>query len=160
MEDAGLEFLLDAVDRFPLREEFTDSLEHPDPVPLVVLSRRDAPLLRRGIQTLVLGADDMSEAKSRGSRGATHSGDCSLLQQGLLNRHRVNPEAPGWHESWLHLGSAPADRTPCLSRMSALEQLIRKYAEEPTKIVVQPELGLGFDSLEEAYDLQWRRDRT
>lgn len=30
MEDGGLELLPDAVQRFPLREEFADSLEHPD----------------------------------------------------------------------------------------------------------------------------------
>ncbi|KAM3258020.1 hypothetical protein ACQJBY_050010 [Aegilops geniculata] len=39
MKDAGLEFPLDAVDRFPLRAEFADSLDHPDPVPLEVLPR-------------------------------------------------------------------------------------------------------------------------
>ncbi|XBH88613.1 hypothetical protein VPH35_075879 [Triticum aestivum] len=37
MEDASMEFLLDAVDRFPLREEFADNLEHPDPITLVFL---------------------------------------------------------------------------------------------------------------------------
>lgn len=50
------------------------------------------------------------------------------------------------------MGSVPPDRAPCPSRMSALEQSIRKYAEEPTKIAVRPELGLSFDSLGEAYD--------
>lgn len=38
MEDNGLEFLLDAVDRFPLCEEFANILDHGDPVPLAVLS--------------------------------------------------------------------------------------------------------------------------
>lgn len=33
-----MEFLLDAVDRSPLREEFADSHEQPDPVPLVLLA--------------------------------------------------------------------------------------------------------------------------
>ena len=42
MEDAGLEFLLVAVDRFPLREEFEDNIKHPDPVPLVLLPTREA----------------------------------------------------------------------------------------------------------------------
>lgn len=42
MEEARLEFLLDAVDRFPLREEFADSLEHPDLVPLVLLANSGA----------------------------------------------------------------------------------------------------------------------
>lgn len=36
--------------------------------------------------------------------------------------------------------------------MSALEISIRKYAEQPDKSVVKPELGLSFDSLGEAYD--------
>ncbi|XBH56584.1 hypothetical protein VPH35_078375 [Triticum aestivum] len=39
IEDSGLEFLLDAVERFPLREEFADNLEHPDPIPLVLLPK-------------------------------------------------------------------------------------------------------------------------
>lgn len=56
MEDAGMEFLLDAVDRlgisdllsllffcrlflrFPLREEFADSHGQPDSIPLVLLA--------------------------------------------------------------------------------------------------------------------------
>lgn len=38
MEDAGLVFLLDAVDRFLLREELANNLEHPDPAPLLLLS--------------------------------------------------------------------------------------------------------------------------
>lgn len=63
----------------------------------------------------------------------------------------MNPEAPGWTKR-LRLGSAPPDRTPCPSRMSALEESIRKYAEESTKSVVRPTLGLTFDSLGEAYD--------
>lgn len=31
--------------------------------------------------------------------------------------------------------------------MSALEQLIRKYADEPTKSIIRPALGLSFNSL-------------
>uniref|UniRef100_A0A453JKB9 FAR1 domain-containing protein n=1 Tax=Aegilops tauschii subsp. strangulata TaxID=200361 RepID=A0A453JKB9_AEGTS len=52
----------------------------------------------------------------------------------------------------LRLDSAPPDRTPRASRMSALETSFRKFAEEPTKSVVRPELGLNFDSLGEAYN--------
>ena len=36
--------------------------------------------------------------------------------------------------------------------MSALETSFRKFAEEPTKSVVRPELGLNFDSLGGAYN--------
>ena len=32
-----MEFLLDAVDRFPVWEEFADNLDHIDPVPLMYL---------------------------------------------------------------------------------------------------------------------------
>lgn len=35
----GMEILMDPVDKFPLREEFADSLEHPDLMALVVLRR-------------------------------------------------------------------------------------------------------------------------
>ncbi|XP_020168482.1 uncharacterized protein [Aegilops tauschii subsp. strangulata] len=41
MEDARLEFLLDAVDRISLCEGFADSLDDPDPVPLAVFPRVD-----------------------------------------------------------------------------------------------------------------------
>ncbi|XBI81819.1 hypothetical protein VPH35_090645 [Triticum aestivum] len=64
---------------------------------------------------------------------------------------RVNREAPGWTKR-LRLGSAPPDRAPCPSRMSALELSVRKYREQPDKSVIRPELGLSFDSLGEAYD--------
>ena len=43
----------------------------------------------------------------------------------------------------LWLGSAPPDQTPCPSRMSGMEKSIRKYAEDPTKSVIRPELGLN-----------------
>ncbi|XBI03007.1 hypothetical protein VPH35_131481 [Triticum aestivum] len=39
MEDVGFEFLVDVVDRFPFRQDFADSLNLPDPVPLAVLPR-------------------------------------------------------------------------------------------------------------------------
>nr|XP_045086647.1 uncharacterized protein LOC109784847 isoform X2 [Aegilops tauschii subsp. strangulata] len=42
MEEKGLEFVLDLVVRIPIREEFADNLEHPDPVPLRLLPRGEA----------------------------------------------------------------------------------------------------------------------
>ncbi|KAE8777988.1 Protein FAR-RED ELONGATED HYPOCOTYL 3 [Hordeum vulgare] len=42
MEENGLEFVLDLVVRFPLREEFADNLEHLDPVPLRLLPMGEA----------------------------------------------------------------------------------------------------------------------
>ena len=44
---------------------------------------------------------------------------------------------------------------PRASRMSALEQSIHKFAEEPTKSAVKPDLGLSFYLLGDAYDLQF-----
>lgn len=44
MDDSGPAFLLDAVHRFSLREEFAENLEHPDPVPLVRLPNSRAGL--------------------------------------------------------------------------------------------------------------------
>ena len=52
----------------------------------------------------------------------------------------------------LRLRSAPPDRMPCPSRMSAQEVSIRKYVEEPTQSVITPELGISFDSLGDGYD--------
>uniref|UniRef100_A0A453LPQ0 Uncharacterized protein n=2 Tax=Aegilops tauschii subsp. strangulata TaxID=200361 RepID=A0A453LPQ0_AEGTS len=65
--DGGLEFLLDPVDRFPLREESADNLEHPDPVPLALLPRRE-----------IRGRKNASPTRSPQSTG------------------EVNHEAPGW----------------------------------------------------------------
>ncbi|KAM3352530.1 hypothetical protein ACQJBY_024021 [Aegilops geniculata] len=54
MEESDLEFVLDLVDRFPLREEFADNLEHPDPVLLRLLPRGRLALLARRIQMVNL----------------------------------------------------------------------------------------------------------
>lgn len=152
MEDAGLEFLLDAVDRFPLREEFADSLDHPDPVPLAVLPRDDvAPATPADSNAgsgcgqnvgCAVGAEPRADNRRRRQSSPTRSAQST---------DRVNPQAPGWTKR-LRLVNAPPDRTPCPSRMSAIEQSIHKFAEEPSKSVVRPELGLSFDSLGEAYD--------
>ncbi|XBJ28348.1 hypothetical protein VPH35_005469 [Triticum aestivum] len=89
------------------RYEFADSLEHPDPVPLAVLPRRDA--------SPVTPAD-------------------SMLAPGL-------PSMVLYCKFRLRVGSAPQDRTPGPSKMSALEQSIHKYAEEPMESVL--EIGFG-----------------
>ncbi|XBI88399.1 hypothetical protein VPH35_026368 [Triticum aestivum] len=99
MEDVELEFLLHAVDRcrFPLRDELADSLEHPDPVPLVVLPWRD--------DTSAEPADS-----NAGSGCGQHVGGAGTgwpLGDGRRRREasptrsaqstdHVNPEAPGW----------------------------------------------------------------
>ncbi|XP_037432873.1 uncharacterized protein LOC119299832 [Triticum dicoccoides] len=89
-----------------------------------------------------------------GAAAATQQGGHALRAESptrsAQSTGRVNPQAPGWTKR-LRLGSAPPDRVPCPSRMSALEISIRKYAEQPDKSVVKPELGLSFDSLGEAF---------
>ncbi|XBI38013.1 hypothetical protein VPH35_123183 [Triticum aestivum] len=91
-----------------------------------------------------------------GAAAATQQGGHALRAESptrsAQSTGRVNPQAPGWTKR-LQLGSAPPDRVACPSRMSALEISIRKYAEQPDKSVVKPELGLSFDSLGKAYSL-------
>ncbi|XBI87337.1 hypothetical protein VPH35_025446 [Triticum aestivum] len=128
-----MEFLLDAVDRFPMREEFADSLDNPDPVQLLYLLERGNATKDMGE---VNGVTEQAQVEDVGAAAATQQGGHGLLNQ----------------QTGLRLGSAPPDRVPCPSRMSALEISIRKYAEQPDKSVVKPELGLSFDSLGEAYD--------
>ncbi|XP_044351774.1 uncharacterized protein [Triticum aestivum] len=131
MYTAGMEFLLDAVDRFPIREEFANNLGQPDPVPLHFLLENGG---RRGN---VDGAD--SDGGSALAENVGGDGDGAAVV-GSRRKHaasptrsaqssdRVNPEAPGWTKR-LRLGSATPDRVPCPSRMSALELLMRKYPE-------------------------------
>jgi hypothetical protein len=52
----------------------------------------------------------------------------------------------------VRVGHARPDRTPCASRKSALEKSIREYAEKLGDDVIDPCLGITFDSLGEAYD--------
>uniref|UniRef100_M8BLX4 Uncharacterized protein n=1 Tax=Aegilops tauschii TaxID=37682 RepID=M8BLX4_AEGTA len=124
---------------FPQREEFAKILENPDTAHLVLLPTSEANRAEpadsnagSGCSQRV-GGDDLDKRQGAVRRKATEKVCCDV-------RMRLRP------------GSAPPDRTPCPSRMSALEQSICKYAEEPTKSVVRPALGLTFDSLGEAYD--------
>ncbi|XBJ22107.1 hypothetical protein VPH35_000542 [Triticum aestivum] len=151
MDIEGMEFLLDAVDRFPVWEEFADNLDHIDPVPLMYLLDNGAANqdirqgdVDSGITEMVCDGV-LTDAQVGGQRRRDESPTRSAQSTG-----RVNRQAPGWTKR-LRLGSVPPDRVPCPSRMSALE-LSSKYAEQPDKNVVRPELGLSFDSLGEAYD--------
>ncbi|VAH94278.1 unnamed protein product [Triticum turgidum subsp. durum] len=152
MEAEGMEFLLDAVDRFPAREEFADSLEHPDLVPLLYLLQNGEATEDR---VEANGESGLARVDDEGVGADRPHGErrprAESLTRSAQSTDRVNPQAPGWTKR-LRLGSAPPDRVPCPSRMSALEISIRKYAEQPDKSVVRPELGLSFDSLGEAYD--------
>lgn len=94
MEDAGMEFLLDAVDRFPIREEFADNVDQPDPVPLALLS----PV--RGSQG---GDDGHGAASGCGQRVGDSAGDAAKCGErrrreasptaSAQSTDRVNPEA-------------------------------------------------------------------
>uniref|UniRef100_A0ACD6AJR7 Uncharacterized protein n=1 Tax=Avena sativa TaxID=4498 RepID=A0ACD6AJR7_AVESA len=63
----------------------------------------------------------------------------------------VNPEAPGWIKR-VRVGGNAAKRTSCLNRVGALEKTIWSYVEKRGDHIVEPLLGLTFDSLGEAYD--------
>ncbi|XP_040244292.1 uncharacterized protein [Aegilops tauschii subsp. strangulata] len=137
MEDAGMEFLLDAVDRFPLREEFADSHEHPDPVPLALLANPGSEVAAPADSSTGSGCAQQLSVKVNGSArdGVWRRPDSSPTRS-AQSTDRINAQAPGWTKR-LRLGSAPPDRTQCPSRMSAMEQSIHKYAEKPTKSVIR-----------------------
>ena len=52
----------------------------------------------------------------------------------------------------VRVGKHPPDRKPCPDRTGALEQTIRGDADKLGEHVVEPAIGLTFDSLGEAYD--------
>lgn len=80
MEDARLEFLLDAVGRIPLREGFADSVDHPDPVPLAVLPRADVAPTAQVDSNGCLGCGQNCWVRSRGGAAGNQ------WRQGLLNQ--------------------------------------------------------------------------
>ncbi|KAM0835689.1 hypothetical protein ACQ4PT_062791 [Festuca glaucescens] len=82
------------------------------------------------------------------SGGSGYSGK----EESTLSVVQPDPEAPGWSKR-LRVGNAPPERTPCPGRMGALEQSVREFAENPSENVIKLELGMSFDSLNEAYDL-------
>lgn len=109
MEDGGVEFLLDVIGRFPLREEFADNLEHPDPVPLVLLPNSGAGLAvpadsnTGSVCAQQLGGDG-NDMAGVGVRRRADASPTRLTQ----STDRVNPEVPG-RTKRLWLGSEPPD---------------------------------------------------
>jgi len=75
------------------------------------------------------------------------SGDAATVQ----STGKMDPQAPVWTKR-LESEKHPPDRTPCLDRIDALEQTIRGYVDKLGGHVVEPAIGLTFDSLGEAYD--------
>ncbi|XBJ22545.1 hypothetical protein VPH35_000923 [Triticum aestivum] len=104
MEDAGMEFLLDAVDRFPLLEEFTDSHEQPDPAPLAYSSASS----ECGQQV----GGDCNDA----ARAGVHRRHKSSPARSTQSTYRINPQAPGWtkmeSQRWRIAGRAGASVQP------------------------------------------------
>ncbi|XP_047052817.1 uncharacterized protein LOC124658863 [Lolium rigidum] len=64
---------------------------------------------------------------------------------------KVNPEAPGWIKR-VRVGGHATERSPCPNRVGTLEKMIRSYPERRGDYVLEPSLGMTFDSLGEAYD--------
>lgn len=56
-------------------------------------------------------------------------------------------------------GGNVGERTPCANRVGALEQTIRSYAETSGDHVLEPSLGMKFDSFGEAYDFYNLKDK-
>lgn len=77
--------------------------------------------------------------------------DGTVKEESTQSVVKPDPKAPGWSKR-LRVGKAPAERTPCASRMGALEQSVRQFAENPSENVIKVDLGMSFDSLNEAYD--------
>nr|XP_045085737.1 uncharacterized protein LOC109740266 [Aegilops tauschii subsp. strangulata] len=72
MDAEGMEFLLDAVDRFPVLEGFADRLDHPDPVPLHYL-------LEKGSATQDVGelngVSGLAQTEDEGAAADRQEGD-------------------------------------------------------------------------------------
>ncbi|KAE8802660.1 Protein FAR1-RELATED SEQUENCE 5 [Hordeum vulgare] len=56
----------------------------------------------------------------------------------------------GWTRR-VRIGRAPAEREPNPDRKSALELALRAYVEKQDGVVVKPEIGTSFDSLDEGF---------
>ncbi|XBJ09264.1 hypothetical protein VPH35_014363 [Triticum aestivum] len=146
MEDASMEFLHDAVERFPLREEFADNFEHPDPIPLVFLADDVA-----GHVVLAESNTGSGCAKKVGDNGTRRA------REGVRRRHDAFPTRSAQSTSaWLDKKAAvrqcatkPGTVSFSDERSGAVDPQVCRGAD---KSVVRPELGLSFDSLGEARD--------
>ncbi|XBI26358.1 hypothetical protein VPH35_051092 [Triticum aestivum] len=97
MEDAGMEFLLDAVDRFPLREEFADSHQHPDPVPRALLANPGSEVAARADSSTGSGCAQQLSVEVNGSArdGVWRRPDSSPTRS-AQSTDRINAQALGW----------------------------------------------------------------
>uniref|UniRef100_A0A8R7R5D7 Uncharacterized protein n=1 Tax=Triticum urartu TaxID=4572 RepID=A0A8R7R5D7_TRIUA len=97
MEEAGMEFLLDAVDRFPLLEEFADSVEHLDPVPLGRMQANEPSYTGSPVSKDDSGCgQQIGEIEVNGRQPAARRRTNTSPTRSGQSTDRVNPEAPGW----------------------------------------------------------------
>lgn len=97
MEEAGMEFLLDAVDRFPLLEEFADGVEHPDPVPLGRMQANEPSYAGSPVSKDDSGCgQQIGEVEVNGRQPAARRRTNTSPTRSGQSTDRVNPEAPGW----------------------------------------------------------------
>lgn len=75
-----MEFLLDSVDRFPLLEEFADSHEQPDPVPLA--------LLANGVERAAVQADSNAGSDCGQQIGGDRNDEA---RSGVRRRQEMSP---------------------------------------------------------------------
>ncbi|KAI5002805.1 hypothetical protein ZWY2020_027455 [Hordeum vulgare] len=96
MSESSMEFLLDAVDTFPIGEGFTDNIEQPDPIPLLFLLenrvRVSAAAQSNGVSAVAQNVE--GEVSSGAVRGLRRQRDASPTKS-AQSTNRVNPEAPG-----------------------------------------------------------------
>ncbi|KAM3385940.1 hypothetical protein ACQJBY_009544 [Aegilops geniculata] len=97
-----------------------------------------------------------SEERTVAGGGAAMSGfsESERTMKKLLTAQstgKVDPQAPGWAKR-VRVSNQPSDRAPCPERVGALEQTMRGCAGKLGGHVVEPAIGLTFDSLGEAYD--------
>lgn len=102
--------------------------------------------------------DNADAFEHGGARAEKAAIDSALADQAesadaasALSTGKMDPQAPGWTRR-VRVGKQPPDRAPCPERVGALEKTIKGYADKLGPSVVEPEIGLTFDSLGEAYD--------
>uniref|UniRef100_A0A8R7UMF7 Uncharacterized protein n=1 Tax=Triticum urartu TaxID=4572 RepID=A0A8R7UMF7_TRIUA len=114
MEGEDMEFLLDVVDRFPVREEFADNLDNPDPVPLLYLLEKGSATEDMGEGN---GVTEQSQMEDVGAAAATQQVGDSLRAESptrsAQSTGRVNPQAPVGRKG---SGSEVHHLTGCLAR--------------------------------------------
>ncbi|KAF7032755.1 hypothetical protein CFC21_043899 [Triticum aestivum] len=97
MEEASMEFLLDAVDRFPLLEEFVDSVKQLDPVPLARMQVNEPSYAGSTVSKDDSGCGQhIGEVEVSGRHPAARRRTATSPTRSAQSTDRLNPEAPRW----------------------------------------------------------------